>query len=77
MSFCKTHLLKLIAVLSTVALIVFSQLSSQIIVLIAAAALGWFYPQLKLPENQQHRQSKLLGYRLVYLLFCYWLAFCL
>ena len=55
MSFCKNHLHKLIAVLSTIALIVFSQLSSQILVLIVAATLGWFYSQLKLPENQEHK----------------------
>ena len=58
MSFCKNHLHKLIAVLSTVALIVFSQLSSQIIVLIAAAALGWFILNLNY-QNQQHKSVKI------------------
>ena len=48
-SFCKTHLHKLIAVMSTLALIFFAQLSSQVFVLIVAAAIGWFYPHIKLP----------------------------
>ncbi len=59
MSFCKSHLHKLIAVLSTIALIVFAQLSSQILVLVVAAAIGWCYPQLKLPENQEYKPMKI------------------
>tara|TARA_B100001059_G_scaffold226859_1_gene255894 strand:- start:15996 stop:17147 length:1152 start_codon:yes stop_codon:yes gene_type:complete len=51
-SFCKTHLLKLIAVLSTLSLIIFSQFSSQIFVLIIAAIIGWLYPQHKLPQHE-------------------------
>ncbi len=55
-SFCKTHLHKLIAVMSTLALIFFAQLSSQVFVLIVAAAIGWFYPHIKLPLTNNSKK---------------------
>lgn len=55
-SFCKTHLHKLIAVMSTLALIFFSQLSSQVFVLIVAAVIGWFYPPIKLPLTNNSKK---------------------
>ncbi|MCF7501903.1 chromate efflux transporter [Pseudoalteromonas sp. L1] len=55
-SFCKTHLHKLIAVMSTLALIFFSQLSSQVFVLIVAAVIGWFSPPIKLPLTNNSKK---------------------
>ncbi|RZF95362.1 chromate efflux transporter [Pseudoalteromonas sp. CO302Y] len=55
-SFCKTHLHKLIAMMSTLALIFFSQLSSQVFVLIVAAVIGWFSPPIKLPLTNNSKK---------------------
>ncbi|ASM55482.1 chromate transporter [Pseudoalteromonas nigrifaciens] len=58
-SFCTSAALKLLAVLSTLALILFPLLGTQIAILITAAAVGAIWPLLKLnPEPAQQSKSK-------------------
>ncbi|WP_404342119.1 chromate efflux transporter [Pseudoalteromonas mariniglutinosa] len=52
-SFCTSYALKAIALLSTLVLILFPQLSSQLLILFLAALIGWGYPLLKLNGEQQ------------------------
>lgn len=56
-SFCTSAALKLLAVLSTLALILFPLLGTQIAILITAAAVGAIWPLLKL-NSEPAQQSK-------------------
>ncbi|OLF71648.1 chorismate-binding protein [Pseudoalteromonas haloplanktis] len=57
-SFCSNLILKLIAVISTLALILLPMLSTQIIILLIAAAIGAIWPLLKLSDLSQQTSSE-------------------
>lgn len=57
-SFCTTKGLKLIAVLSTLALICFAQFTTQIAIIIIAALIGALSPSLKLDEIPKNKSKK-------------------
>jgi chromate transporter len=56
-SFCKSAVLKLLAVLSTLALVLLPVLSTQIAVLVIAATIGAIWPLLKLGEATQNTNT--------------------
>ena len=57
-SFCSNLILKLIAVISTLALVLLPMLSTQIIILLIAAAIGAIWPLLKLSDLSQQTSSE-------------------
>ncbi|KAF7774826.1 chromate transporter [Pseudoalteromonas marina] len=56
-SFCTSAVLKLLAVLSTLALVLLPVLSTQIAVLVIAATVGAIWPLLKLGEENQNTNT--------------------
>ena len=56
-SFCSNLILKLIAVISTLALVLLPMLGTQIIILLIAAAVGAIWPLLKLSDLSQQTSS--------------------
>ena len=57
-SFCTNYVLKLLAVLSTLALILMPMLSTQIAILVIAATVGAIWPMLKLAQSSTPSTNK-------------------
>ncbi|BED90555.1 chorismate-binding protein [Pseudoalteromonas sp. MM1] len=57
-SFCTNYVLKLLAVLSTLALILMPMLSTQIAILVIAATVGTIWPMLKLAQSNTPSTNK-------------------
>jgi chromate transporter len=57
-SFCTNYVLKLLAVLSTLALILMPMLSTQIAILVIAATVGAIWPMLKLAQSSTPSSNK-------------------